>query len=89
MSNLSPENDDIRFQPVLAIFCMKNSYGLKFDRRPFFKLFSQVLSEIKFRRCKLTLLTQRQRQPPLRHRSVQPNNLSDDLQLNLFILFEN
>ena len=46
VSILSADNDDIRFQPALAIISTKNSYGLIFDRSPFWNFFLQVLSEI-------------------------------------------
>ena len=58
VSILSADNDDIRFQPALAIFSTKNSYGLVFDRSSFWNFFLQVLSEIKCYLCKLTELTQ-------------------------------
>ena len=40
---MSVDNDDIRFQPALANFSTKNSYGLIFDRSPFLNFFLQVL----------------------------------------------
>ena len=43
VSILSADYDDIRFQPALAIFSTKNSYGLIFDRSPFLNFFLQVL----------------------------------------------
>ena len=57
VSILSADNDDIRFQPALAIFSTKNSYGLIFDRSLFLKFFLQVLSEINCSICELTELT--------------------------------
>ena len=83
MSNLSPENDDIRFQPVLAIFCMKNSYGLKFDRRPFFKLFSQVL------KVDIIYTASASSQAQISPTKTNYQMIPKQLQLNLFNLFEN
>ena len=57
VSILSADNDDIRFQPALAIVSTKNSYGLIFDRSPFLNFFLQVLSEINCSVCELTELT--------------------------------
>ena len=45
VSMLSAGNGDIRFEPTLVIISTKNNYGLIFDRSPFLKIFSQVLSK--------------------------------------------